>query len=122
MSFHNTAAAVAALTEAPLECRNEVLKTLEYLHEKSAWVRIDKLTDVWVIRAVVPDNTLARFEHVEVGFVLLRTKQVFIRGELFNRHETHHQDECNIILGLMAKIQPDLYEDVIKALPDPVVW
>lgn len=51
-----------------------------------------------------------------------RTKQVFIRGELFNRHETHHQDECNIILGLMAKIQPDLYEDVIKALPDHGVW
>ena len=122
MSFHNTAAAVATLTEAPLECRNEVLKTLEYLHEKSAWVRIDKLTDVWVIRAVVPDNTLARFELIEAGFVLLRTKQIFIRDELFNRHEIHHQDECNIILGLMRALQPDLYEEVMKELPDPVVW
>ena len=122
MSFHNTAAAVANLTAAPLECRNEVLQCLEYLNEKSAWIRIDKLTDVWVIKAVRPDNTLARFELAEVGFLMLRSKQIFIKGELFNRHETHHQDENNLVLGLMKLLQPELYEVVLKALPDPVVW
>ena len=122
MSFHNTAAAVDSLTAMPLSCYNETLKCLEYLHVESEWLRVEKLNDVWVIYSIVPDNTLANFELAEVGFLMLRSKQIFIRDELFNRHEIHHPDESNLVLGLMRALQPDLYEEVMKELPDPVVW
>lgn len=122
MSIYNVVKEADVIIDLPVVIGNEVLQVLEYLDKESGWLRIERLTDVWSISVRSVDNTLSKWEEMQVGFVLLRTGEIFIRGERVDPYSHRHEAASGVALGLLHAMSPTLYNDVLEALPPPIQW
>lgn len=121
MSFYNVRNEADVISVAA-NMGNEIAKVLEYLGKESGWLRIEKLTDIWLVGRRQPDNSQAKWECRQVGIYVPRLNDIFIGNMAVNPYVNHDTEFSGVALGILQAVDPLLYKEVIEVLPPPTQW